>query len=63
MKHIGAILLLCGFLLLLGAVGADDYAMESGADSPPITRTLALSALGLLAMAAAVAIFNANEPK
>lgn len=36
-----------GFLIVFGAVGADDYAMASGTEFPPLLQTLGLAALGL----------------
>lgn len=36
-----------GFLIVFGAVGADDYAMASGTEFPPLLQTLGIAALGL----------------
>ena len=38
-----------GMLILMGAVGQDDYAMEAGITAPPLMQTLlALFGLGLM---------------
>ena len=34
-------------LILMGAVGQDDYAMEAGITAPPLMQTLLLALFGL----------------
>lgn len=36
-----------GLLIVFGAVGADDFAMESGTEFPPLSQTISLCLLGL----------------
>ena len=36
-----------GMLILMGAVGQDDYAMEAGITAPPLMQTLLLALFGL----------------
>lgn len=39
-----------GLFIIMGAVGADDFAMETGTAFPPIWQTLGLCALGFALM-------------
>jgi len=39
--------IMLGFLIVFGAVGADDFAMESGTEFPPLSQTISLCLLGL----------------
>ena len=41
---------LVGFLILAGAVGTDDFAMESGTMPPPLSQTILFSVIGLSIM-------------
>jgi hypothetical protein len=41
---------LVGFLILAGAIGADDFAMESGTMPPSFYQTILLSVIGLSIM-------------
>jgi len=41
---------LVGFLILAGAVGTDDFAMESGTMPPSLFQTILLSVIGLSIM-------------
>lgn len=43
----GTIRIVVGFLLVLGVVGADDYALEMMQDPPHVLQTLGLAVLGL----------------
>lgn len=38
--------LITGFLIIMGAVGADDFAMETGIVPPPLMQTFLLCMLG-----------------
>tara|TARA_A100001011_G_scaffold400783_1_gene518741 strand:- start:3081 stop:3251 length:171 start_codon:yes stop_codon:yes gene_type:complete len=40
-----------GLFIIIGAVGADDFAMEAGTMPPPLMQTMGLCALGLALMA------------
>lgn len=39
-----------GFFMVFGAIGTEDYAMESGTPLPPIEQTIFLCVVGLLLM-------------
>ena len=39
-----------GLFIIMGAVGADDFAMETGTAFPPIWQTLGLCGLGFALM-------------
>jgi hypothetical protein len=39
-----------GLFMILGAVGADDYALEAGTAAPPLSQTIVLCAIGLSLM-------------
>ena len=39
-----------GLFIIMGAVGADDFAMETGTAFPPIWQTIGLCALGFALM-------------
>lgn len=39
-----------GFLLVFGALGNQDYAMEAGIVAPPLSETILLSIVGLSLM-------------
>ena len=41
---------LIGLFIVMGAVGADDFAMQTGGPFPPLSQTLGLSLLGLALM-------------
>jgi len=39
-----------GLFIILGAVGADDYALEAGTALPPLLQTIMLCVIGLSLM-------------
>jgi hypothetical protein len=41
---------LIGFLILAGAVGADDFALEAGTAGPPLAQTILFCVIGLAIM-------------
>jgi hypothetical protein len=43
----GTIRIVVGFLIVLGAVGAEDYALEMMTDPPHVLQTLGLAVIGL----------------
>ena len=43
----GSIRIVVGFLIVLGAVGAEDYALEMMQDPPHLLQTLGLAVIGL----------------
>lgn len=49
-----------GLLIVMGAVGAEDYALEAGIQGPPLLQTLSLAAIGLALMFWAVPKLTRN---
>lgn len=56
----GTIRIFVGLLIVFGAVGADDYAIEMMIESPHVLQTLGLAALGLGLMYSGARASNRN---
>ena len=46
--------MIVGLILIMGAVGQEDFAMEVGTQGPPLIQTLAIVLLGVGIIASAV---------